>query len=111
MQELSKFKLKTVAFPNELNRYMSFSVNNKSNFIDSFLFLSSPLDSLIKNLSKNCFKTLIQEFDNNVLDLIKQKRFYPYEHMSDFEKSKEKCPSKEKFYSTLTRNKISNKEY
>ena len=27
-----------------------------------------------------------QKFDNNVLDLIEQKGFYPYEHMNDFEK-------------------------
>ena len=32
---------------------------------------------------------LSQEFHNNVLNLVKQKRFYPYENMSDFEKFKE----------------------
>ena len=41
---------------------------------------------LVKNLSKGDFKYLSQEFDNNILDLIKQKAFYPYEYMSDFEK-------------------------
>ena len=51
-----------------------------------------------------------QEFDNNILDLVKQKRFYPYEYMSDFEKFKEELPSEEKFYSLLTGNKISDKE-
>ena len=36
-----------------------------------------------------------QEFDdnNNVLDLVKQKEFYPYEYMRDFEKFKEELPS------------------
>ena len=43
-----------------------------------------------------------QEFDSNILDLFQQKRFYPYEYMSDFEKIKEKLQSKEKFYSSLT---------
>ena len=38
-----------------------------------------------------------QEFDNNILDLVKQKGFYPYEHMSAFEKFKEELPSKEIF--------------
>ena len=52
-----------------------------------------------------------QEFDNNVLDLVKQKGFYPYEYMSDFEKFKEELPSKEKFYSSLTGKKVSWKEY
>ena len=67
MQELSKFKLKAVVIPNGLNRYMSFSVNSKSNLIDSSLFLSSPLDSLIKNLSKNHFKNLSRGFHNKVI--------------------------------------------
>ena len=52
-----------------------------------------------------------QEFDNNVLDLVKQKGFYPYEYMSNFEKFKEQLPSQEKLYSSLTGKKISEKEY
>ena len=52
-----------------------------------------------------------QEFDNSVLDLVKQKGFYPYEHMSDFEKFKEELPNKEEFYSSLTYKKITDKEY
>ena len=47
-----------------------------------------------------------QEFYNNVLDLLKQKGFYPYEYMNDFEKSKEELPSKEKLYSSLTGKKL-----
>ena len=52
-----------------------------------------------------------QEFDNNALDLVKQKRFYLYEYMTDFEKFKEKLASKEKFYAFLTCKKINDKEY
>ena len=73
---------------------MSFTINNKLSVIDSFQFLSSSLDSLVKSLDKDIFKYFSQELDNNVLDLVKQKRFYPYEYMSDFEKFKEKLPSK-----------------
>ena len=97
MQELGKFNLKINAIPNGLKKYMSFTINNKLSFIDNFHFLSSSLDSLIKNLSNNDFKYLNQEFDNNILDLIKQKGFYPYEYMSDLETFKEELPSKEKF--------------
>ena len=57
------------------------------------------------------FKYSSQEFDNSVLDLIKQKGFYAYECMSDFEKFKEELRSKENFYSSLTGKKISEKEY
>ena len=52
-----------------------------------------------------------QEFDNNVLDLVKQNGFYPYECMNDFGKFKEELPCKEAFYSLLTERKISDKEY
>ena len=52
---------------------MSFNNNNKLICIDSFQPLSSPLDNLVKYLSENDFKYLSQEFDSNVLDLLKQK--------------------------------------
>ena len=52
-----------------------------------------------------------QEFDNNVLDLVKRKGFYPFEYMTDFEKLKEKLPYKGKFDSSLTSKKINDKEY
>ena len=68
---------------------MSFNINNKLTFIDSFQFLSSSLDSLIKNLGKNDFYYLSQEFYGSALDLIKQKRLYPYKYLSDFETFRE----------------------
>ena len=71
MEELGKFNLKISVIPNRLERYMSFTINDKLSFIDSFQFLSSSLDSLLKNLGN--FKYLSQEFCNNVLDLVKQK--------------------------------------
>ena len=52
-----------------------------------------------------------QKIDNKVLDVVKQKGFYPYEYMSDFEKIKEELLSKEKFYTSLTDRKITEKEY
>ena len=66
----------------------------------SFQFLSSSLDILVKNLGENCFSHWSQEFDKEVLDLVKQKGFYRYEYMWDFEKLKEKWPDKNKFYSS-----------
>ena len=52
MQELGKFNLKINVIPNGLGKYMSFSINNKLSFIDSFQSLSSSLASLVKNLNK-----------------------------------------------------------
>ena len=68
---------------------MSFTISNKLSFINSFQFQSSSLDSLVKNLGKDEFQYLSQEFDNNVLDLVKQKGFYRYECNSNFENFKE----------------------
>ena len=79
MQELGKFNPKINVIPNGLEKYMSFSINNQLIFIDSFQFLSSSLDSLFKNLSKDEFKYLSHKIDCNVLDLVKQKGFYPYD--------------------------------
>ena len=63
-------------------------------------FLISLLHSLVKNLSKDHFRHLSQEFDGKLLDLVKQRWFYLYEYMrymSDFEKFKEELPSQESF--------------
>ena len=68
MQELGRFNLKINFIPNELEKYTSFSINNKLSLIDSFQFLSSSLDSLFKNLRKGDFEYLSQESDNNVLE-------------------------------------------
>ena len=75
MQELGKFNLEINAISNGLQKYMSFTVNNNLSFIDSFQFFSTSLDSLVKNSNKDDFKYLSQEFDSNVLDLVKRKGF------------------------------------
>ena len=106
MQELGKINFETNVIPNGLGKYMSFNINNKLIFIESFQFLSSSLDSLVKGLGKNGFKYLSQEFDSKVLDLAKQKVFHPDEYMSDFEKFKEELTSKENFYSFLIGKKL-----
>ena len=72
----------------------SFNINNKLIFIDSFQFLSSSLDSLVKNLGKDDFKYLSQEFDSNILSLVEQKGFYPYEYIGSFEKFEKKLQCK-----------------
>ena len=58
MPELGKFNVKVNVIPNELDKYMSFTINNKLTYIDSFQFLSSSLDNLVKNFRKNDFKYL-----------------------------------------------------
>ena len=85
---------------------MSFGINDKLRFNDTFQLLSFSLDSQVKNLNKDYFNYLSQEFDNNELDLVNQKGFYPYEYMSGFEKFKEELSSKKKLYSLLIGKKV-----
>ena len=85
MVELGKFNLKINVIPNELEKYITFNINNNLVFIDSFQSLCSLSDSLVKNLGENDLKYLIQESDNNILDLVKQKGCYN-EYISDLKK-------------------------
>ena len=84
MPEIGKLNLRISVISNELEIYVSFTVNIKLSFIDSFQFLSFSLDSLVQNLNKDYLQQLSQEFDNNALDLVNQKGvlgfkvFYPY---------------------------------
>ena len=111
MEELGKFNLKINVISNGFKIHVSFSINNKLRFIDSFQFRSSSLDNLVKILNKDDFMCLGQKFDNSVIDLVKQKIFYLYEYVSDFEKYNKELPSKEKFYSALTGKEINDKKY
>ena len=52
-----------------------------------------------------------QEFGSEVLDLVKQKGFYHYEHMCDFKKFNETLPSKNEFDSLIRGNGIRSKDY
>ena len=56
MQELGKFNLKISVIPYRLEKYTSFTINNKLIFLDSFQFLSSSIDSLVKNLNEDDFE-------------------------------------------------------
>ena len=55
MQELGKFNLKINVIPNGLEN-ISVNINNKLNFTDICQFLSSSLDSIVKNLINDHFK-------------------------------------------------------
>ena len=77
---------------------MTFNIINKIIFIDSFQFLSSSLERLVKILGKNDFKYLSQDLDSKVLDLVKQKGLHPYEYISGFESFKKKLPQGKKIF-------------
>ena len=70
-------------------------------FIDSMQFLDSSLDKLVKKLSDEDFKYLVEQFGSENLELLKQKGDYPYEYMNSFERfNEEKLPARKYFYSS-----------
>ena len=76
-------------------------------FIDSMQFMNSNLDKLVKNLSDEDFKYLIEELGSGNLELLKQKGDYPYEYMNSFERfNEEKLPVRKYFYNSRKDGKI-----
>ena len=76
--------------------------------VDSMQFMNSSLDKLVKNLSDENFKYLVEEFSSKNLELLKQKSAYPYEYMNNFEKfDGEKLPARKYFYSSTKDGKTS----
>ena len=76
-------------------------------FIDSMHFMNFSLDKLVKNLSDEDFKYLVEEFDSQNLELLKQKGDYPYEYVNSFEKfNEEKLPARRYFDSSTKDRKI-----
>ena len=69
--------------------------------------MTYSLDKLAKNLSDEDFKYLVEEFDSENLELLKQKGDYPYEYMNSFKRFNEKkLPAKKYFYSSVKDGKI-----
>ena len=84
-----------------------FFLNKNLVFIDSMQFMNSSLDKLVKNLSDEDFKYLVEEFGSENLGLLKQKADYPYEYMNSFERSNEESlPPRKYFFSSIEKGKI-----
>ena len=105
--ELDEFDVKTDVIPNGLEKYMAFFLNKYLVFVDSIQFINCSLDKLVKNLSDEDFKCLLEEFGFENIKLLKQKDAYPYEYMNSFERfNEEKLPAREHFYSSLKKEKL-----
>ena len=86
---------------------MAFFLNKNLVFIDSMKFMNSGLDKLVKNLSDEDFKFLVEEFSSEDSELLKQKGAYPDEYMNSFERfNEEKLPARKYFYSSTKDGKI-----
>ena len=131
MQEIGKFKRDLNVIPNNMEKYLMFSVGTEKLcydfkekkdvmklkhdlvFIDSFQFMSTSLGKLVDNLKDGRkFKHLEKEFGDNS-KLLTQKGIYPYSFMDNWEKFDiaTKNLKKEHFTNDLTAEDISDKEF
>ena len=70
-------------------------------------FMNSSLDTLVKNLPDNDFEYLSQKFNSKPLELVNQKRVYPYEYMDSFETfSEDNIRDRSIFYNPLKMNEL-----
>ena len=60
-RELDKFDVKISVVPNGLEKYMTFFLNKTLVIIDGMQSMNSSLDKLVKNLSDEDFKYLVED--------------------------------------------------
>lgn len=104
------------AIPRSSEKYVSFSKSVCDNlsvkFVDTFQFMASSLDSLVKNLPEDKFTEVAKYFEADDLPLISRKGVYPYEYTSSWAVLNETTlPPQDKFYSSLTDSHVTDQEY
>ena len=82
-------------------------------FIDSFKFMSSSWDSLIRNLVRGGKKLFgFEDYSELQYDLLTRKGVYPYEYINSWDRFNEtQLPPIDAFYSNLNMSSISKEDY
>ena len=107
--ELHKFNLRINVIPNGLEKYMAFFLDNNLVFIDSMQFVNSSSDKLVKDLSDEDLKYLVEEFGYGNLKILKQKGAYPYEYVNSIKRfNEDKLPAGKYFFSSTKKGRIDN---
>ena len=128
IKQLAKIDGKLDCIPSTEEKYISFSkhikvgeykhisgdiipINFEIRFLDSFKFLQTSLANLVSNLSLDDLHNTKHEFKKNT-SLLTRKGVYPYDYVSSLDKlSETQLPPKEKFYSKLNDEDISDEDY
>ena len=99
------------AIVQNMEKLISFSWG-QFRFVDSFAFLSSSLGQLVTNTPKQNLSITRLYIKHCLFNLITRKGVFPYEYMDSFDRFEEtQLPPKEKFYSSLTNESISDPDY
>jgi hypothetical protein len=92
-----------------LERYISFEIQHLQ-FIDSYQFLNSSLEKLVKNLPTGSLRHARKYLGSN--ELLFAKGIFPYEWSDSFEKfDRTELPPKDAFYSQMNEEGITDDEY
>jgi hypothetical protein len=112
MQEIGKLKMEVNVIPNNMEKYISFSLGKNLVFIDSIQFMASSLEDLVSNLSPEDFRIVGKRWKGEDFNLVTQKGVFPYEFLDDISKLSTKgLPSKDKFYSSLYESEVKEEDY
>ena len=110
--------IKLDLLPTTTQKYISFTLRNISSkikfiFLDSNKFFVSSLDNVAKSMNDEDFKITRNIFkDEDKFQLVRKKGIYPYCYIDNINRLNEsRLPPKEKFYSDLTMEEISEKDY
>ena len=110
MQAMARVQGEIKCIATNTEKYISFSLGNLR-FIDSINFLLNSLENVVNGSDEfPIMKKLMPE--ENKRQLLLKKGVYPYEYMGSFGKFDEtQLPEKEKFYSSLSGEGITDEEY
>ena len=109
MQAMSQLQKEIKCIANNMEKYIAFSVGCPR-FIDSFNFLQGSLDSLVSATPNESLK--ITSTISKGSELLYKKGIYPYDYMDSWGRfSETSLPDKEKFYSKLNDEHITDEEY
>ena len=71
MPEIGELDAEISIIPNGLEKYIDLKINKNLLFNDNMQFMNSSLDRLFKSLTGNGFNYFCQEFDGDLLKLVK----------------------------------------
>ena len=109
MQAMSQLQRKVKCIANNMEKYITFSVGGLR-FIDSLNFLQGSLDSLVSATPKDSLRNTAEISKGS--ELLFKRGIYPYEYMDLWQRFDEtNLPEKEKFYSKLNDEHITDEEY
>ena len=73
--------------PTTTEKYLSFTISGKIQFIDSMSFMDSSLEKLVESLPSDMFKHFDNHFKTDIEQkILRQKGVYPYDLVDDISK-------------------------